>query len=147
MVVDYIDHHRDRVVEGRPLGVEPICAVLREAGVQVAPSTYYATKNRVPSARAVRDAQLTEEITTVHQDNLGVYGARKVHAELVRQGTRVAWCTVERLMRAEGLRGIRREKTRRTTLTEGADTPPPLDKVDRQFVAAAPNQLWVADLT
>jgi putative transposase len=147
VVVDYIDHHRDRVVEGRPLGVEPICAVLREAGVQVAPSTYYATKNRVPSARAVRDAQLSEEITTVHQDNLGVYGARKVHAELVRQGTRVARCTVERLMRAEGLRGIPREKTRRTTLTEGAETPPPQDKVDRQFVAAAPNQLWVADLT
>ncbi len=79
MVVDYIDHHRDRVVEGRPLGVEPICAVLREAGVQVAPSTYYDTKNRVPSARAVRDAQLTGEITTVHKDNLGVYGARKVY--------------------------------------------------------------------
>lgn len=147
MVVDYIDHHRDRVVEGRPLGVEPICEVLRDAGVQIAPSTYYATKNRVPSARAVRDAQLIEEITTVHKANLEVYGARKVHAELVRQGTRVARCTVERLMRAEGLRGIRREKTRRTTLTEGADTPPPLDKVDRQFVAAAPNQLWVADLT
>ena len=113
----------------------------------IVPSTYYATKNRAPSDRAVRDAQLTEEITTVHQDNLGVYGARKVHAELVRQGTSVARCTVERLMRAEGLRGIPREKTHRTTHTEGADTPPPQDKVDRQFAAAAPNQLWVADLT
>jgi hypothetical protein len=72
VVVDYIDAHRDRVVEGRPLGVEPICEVLRDAGVQIAPSTYYATRNSVPSARAVRDAQLTREIRTVHKANLGV---------------------------------------------------------------------------
>ena len=63
VVVDYIDAHRDRVVEGRKLGVEPICAVLREAGVQIAPSTYYATKNHTPSAREQRDAELTKEIT------------------------------------------------------------------------------------
>jgi transposase InsO family protein len=147
VLVDYIDAHRDRVVEGRRLGVEPICTVLKDAGVQIAPSTYYAAKNRVPSARAVRDAELTEEIKTVHTENLGVYGARKVHAELVRKGHRVARCTVERLMRAEGLRGIPREKTRKTTHGDGAETPRPLDLVDRQFVAEAPNQLWVADLT
>lgn len=147
MVVAYIDAHRDRVVEGRKLGVEPICAVLKEAGVQIAPSTYYAAKNRVPSARAVRDAELIEEIKAVHAENLGVYGARKVHAELRRQGVNVARCTVERLMRAEGLRGIPREKTRRTTVSHGAQTERPADLVKRKFVATAPNQLWVADLT
>ena len=106
MVVDYIDAHRDRIVEGRRLGVEPICRTLREAGVQIAPSTYYANKHHTPSARTVRDAELVKEIRTVHAKNLGVYGARKVHAELQRQGQQVARCTVERLMRAEGLRGI-----------------------------------------
>lgn len=147
MAVAYIDAHKDRVVEGRRLGVEPICAVLKDAGVQIAPSTYYAHRHRQPSARAVRDAELVKEIQKVHQANLGVYGARKVHAELRRNGTRVARCTVERLMRAEGLRGIRREKTRRTTLAEGAETPRPTDLVEREFIARAPNQLWVADLT
>jgi transposase InsO family protein len=147
VLVDYIDQHRDRVVEGRNLGVEPICAVLKDAGVQIAPSTYYAARSRVASARAVRDAELTEEIKTVHAENLGVYGARKVHAELRRKGIEVARCTVERLMQREGLRGIRREKTRKTTRSDGAETPRPLDLVERQFVAEAPNQLWVADLT
>lgn len=147
MIVDYIDTHRGRLVEGRKLGVEPICAVLRDAGVQIAPSTYYAIKNHTPSARALRDAELTEEITRVHTDNLGVYGARKVWHELTREGLIVARCTVERLMRAAGLRGIPREKTRKTTIGDGAETPRPADKVNRQFVATAPNQLWVADLT
>ena len=143
----YIDAHKDRVVDGHRLGVEPICEVLKDAGVPIAPSSYYAHRNRQPSARAVRDAELIEEIKEVHTDNLGVYGARKVHAELRRKGTHVARCTVERLMRAEGLRGIRREKTRKTTVGDGAETPRPADLVDREFVADAPNQLWVADLT
>ncbi len=151
MVVDYIDAHRDRVVEGRPLGVEPICEVLTESGVRIAPSTYYAARNRQPSARAVRDAELLTEITTVHSENLGVYGARKIHAALNRRRQdrqdRVARCTVERLMRAAGLRGIAREKTRKTTIADGAETPRPLDRVQRQFVATCPNRLWVADLT
>ena len=64
MVVDYIDTHRDRIVEGRALGVEPICRVLRDAGVQIAPSTYYAAKQHTPSARALRDQELTKEILT-----------------------------------------------------------------------------------
>ncbi|WP_121259019.1 IS3 family transposase, partial [Nocardioides ferulae] len=111
------------------------------------PSGYYATKTRKPSARAIRDAELVKEIKTVHKANLGVYGARKVHAELNRKGVQVARCTVERLMRHEGLRGISREKTRKTTHAEGGETPRPEDRVERQFVATAPNQLWVADLT
>ncbi|MQB02134.1 MAG: IS3 family transposase [Actinobacteria bacterium] len=147
VVVEYIDAHRDRFVEGSKLGVEPVCRVLRDAGVQIAPSTYYAHQNHVPSPRAARDAELVEEIREVHKDNLGVYGARKVHAELNRKGTAVARCTVERLMRAEGLRGIPREKTRRTTIGDGAQTPQPADRVERDFTADAPNRLWVADLT
>jgi putative transposase len=146
VVVDYIDAHRDRVVEGKKLGVEPICEVLRDAGVQIAPSTYYAAKTRLPSARAVRDAELVEDIKIAHRANLGVYGARKIHAELNREGIAVARCTVERLMRA-GLRGIPREKTGKTTISGGAQAERPEDLVKRKFVATEPNQLWVADLT
>jgi putative transposase len=141
VLVSYIDQHRDR------FGVEPICEVLAVAGIKIAPSTYYAAKSRPPSARAVRDAELVAAIRRLHKDNLEVYGARKIHAELIRKDIKVARCTVERLMRAEGLRGITREKTRKTTQTEGAQTPRPADLVQRQFVADAPNQLWVADLT
>ena len=135
------------MVDGREIGVEPICAVLRNAGLQIAPSSYYAAKTRPPSARAIRDAELVTDIKVAHKANLGVYGARKIHAELNRQAVRVARCTVERLMRAEGLRGIPREKTRKTTIGDGAETERPEDLVDRKFVATAPNQLWVADLT
>ena len=140
MLVDYIDQHRDR------FGVEPICTVLKDAGVQVAPSTYYAARQRRPSARSVRDAALVEDIKVAHKANLGVYGARKIHAELNREGISVARCTVERLMRAEGLRGIPREKTRKTTIGDGAETERPEDLADRKFVATAPNELWVADI-
>ena len=114
MLVDYIDQHRGR------FGVEPICAVLKDAGVKIAPSTYYAAKTRPPSSRAVRDAELNVDIKAAHKANLGVYGVRKIHAELNRSDVKVARCTVERLMRAEGLRGIPREKTRKTTLGDGA---------------------------
>jgi len=147
VVVEYIDAHRGRIVEGKELGVEPICEVLRDAGVQIAASTYYAARTRPASARAVRDAELVEDIKIAHKANLGVYGARKIHAELNREGITVARCTVERLMRAQGLRGIPREKTRKTTVSGGAQTERPEDLVKRKFVATAPNQLWVADLT
>jgi transposase InsO family protein len=147
VIVAYIDENRERVVEGRRLGVEPIIDSLSKAGVEIAPSTYYASKTRPLSARAVRDAELVEDIKVVHKANLGVYGVRKVHAALNREGISVARCTVERLMRAEGLQGISREKGRRTTIGEGAETERPEDLVKRKFVASAPNQLWVADLT
>jgi transposase InsO family protein len=87
----------------------------------------------------VRDAELVEDIKVAHKANLGVYGARKIHAELNREGVKVARCTVERLMRAEGLRGIPREKTRKTTIGDGAETERPEDLVKRKFVATAPN--------
>jgi putative transposase len=100
LVIDYIDAHRDE------FGVEPICDVLAEAGVQIAPSSYYAAKTHTPSARALRDEQLRAEITRVFDANYGVYGADKVWAQLNREGIAVARCTVERLMRELGLRGV-----------------------------------------
>jgi len=82
----------------------------------------------------------------VHEDNYGVYGTRKVHAEMVRRGHRVARCTVARLMAAAGLRGLSRAKGPRTTVPgTGPDTRP--DLVQRAFKATAPDQLWVADVS
>jgi len=140
VLVEYIDEHRDR------FGVEPICTVLTSAGTQIAPSTYYAAKNRAPSARAVSDAATMEAIAKIHAENYGVYGIRKVHAELRRQGHAVARCTTHRLMRQAGLRGVSRHKGPRTTIPgRGPDARP--DLVQRAFTAAAPDQLWVADIT
>ena len=140
MIVAYIDAHRDK------LGVEPICRVLTAAGTQIAPSTYYAAKTRAPSARSVSDAATTALIERIHESNYGVYGARKVHAQLRRDGHPVARCTVERLMRAAGLRGINRAKGPRTTIAGvGPDGRP--DLVERAFRADAPDRLWVADIT
>jgi putative transposase len=123
-------------------GVEPICRVL-----QVAPATYYAASTRPPSARQVRDEETRLAIQRVWTEHRGVYGADKVWAQLNREGERVARCTVERLMRALGLRGVVRGK-RSVRTTFGDETAErPTDLVARQFRAAAPNCLWVADLT
>ena len=96
------------------------------------------------------DAALAPHVARVHRENYGVYGADKVWAALNRERasggeSRVARCTVERLMRAQGLRGAVRGKTARTT-TPGESSLRPADLVDRQFHAPAPNRLWVADL-
>jgi putative transposase len=134
--VRFITEHKAR------WGVEPICRVL-----QLAPSSYYAAGRRPPSARQQRDAQLQAAIRRVWDEHHQVYGADKVWAQLNREGTRVARCTVERLMRGLGLRGVvRGEKSVRTTLGEEASQRP-ADLVARQFRAAAPDRLWVADLT
>jgi putative transposase len=123
-------------------GVEPICRVL-----QVAPSSYYAAISRPPSARRQRDAGLRVAIQRVWDEHRQVYGADKVWAPLNREGTRVARCTVERLMRELGLRGVVRGKASvRTTVGDNASDRP-RDLVARQFRAPAPNRLWVADLT
>jgi putative transposase len=134
-MIAYIDEHKDE------FGVEPICSEL-----PIAPSTYYAARDRPPSARAVKDEQTVTEISRVHKANYGVYGARKVHAELNREGHPVARCTVERLMRREGLRGVLRDKSPRTT-KPAPETDRPADLVERLFTASAPDQLWVADIT
>jgi putative transposase len=81
-------------------GVEPICRVLSEHGCKIATSTHYAAKKRSPSAWAVRDAYLDEQIQRIHADNYGVYGARKVWRQLHREGHQVARCTVEQHMKA-----------------------------------------------
>ena len=141
MLVDYIDQHRDQ------FGVEPICTVLKDAGVQIAPSTYYAARKRPPSARAVRDAELVEDIRAAHKANLGVYGARKIWLQLHREGVRVARCTVERLMREMGLRGATRGGTFKVTTHAVDGQERPADLVDRDFSASRPNELWVSDLT
>ena len=127
-------------------GIEPICRVLSEHGCAIAPSTYYDTVGRPPSARAVRDEQLKAAITAVHQDNYGVYGARKVWLALNREGVAVARCTVERLMRELGLAGARRGKPKRTTVPDPAAARP-ADLVQRRFSPPAPDRLWVADFT
>jgi putative transposase len=138
--VKFISEHKNR------FGVEPICRVLTQHGWPIAPSTYYDAARRAPSARAVRDEQLKAAISRVHQDNYGVYGARKVWLQLNREGTPVARCTVERLMRELGLAGARRGKRVRTTVP-AADAARPADLVRRQFSPAAPDRLWVADFT
>lgn len=134
-MITYIDKHRD------VFGVEPICRVL-----QFAPRTYYAAKARPPSRRALRDEELKPEIARVHRDNFAVYGVDKVWAQLNREGVRVARCTVARLMRELGLRGVVRGKPKCTTIP-GDEADRPRDLVERNFVASAPNRLWVADLT
>jgi putative transposase len=134
--VSFIRAHQER------WGIEPICKALR-----IAPSTYYAATSRPPSARSVHDAELKTAIRRVWDEHRQVYGADKVWAQLNREGTRVARCTVERLMRDLGLRGVVRGRTSvRTTLSDET-TNRPADLVARQFRAAAPNRLWVADLT
>ena len=100
----FIDAHRTT------FGVEPMCRVLSEHGLHVAPSTYYAAKTRPPSARAVRDAEVLVEIRRVWSERRKgrrLYGARKVWNELRREGIVVARCTVERLMRTNGIVGAR----------------------------------------
>jgi putative transposase len=139
--VAFIDAHRDR------FGVEPICRVLTGHGCKIAPNTYYVARKRPPSARAVRDAELVVEIERVYDENLFVYGADKVWAQLNRENIRVARCTVERLMRAQGLQGARRGKVFTVTTTSDDRQQRPADLVERQFRAPAPNRLWVADLT
>jgi transposase InsO family protein len=139
-MVRFIDEHR------AAYGVEPICRVL-----PIAPSTYYAlkAKERDPSlrsARAQRDAELRVEIAHVREENYHAYGAHKTWKELNRQKVSVARCTVERLMREMGLRGVVRGKTFKTTLGDGTQQRP-ADLVDRKFTATRPNELWVSDLT
>ena len=127
-------------------GVEPICRVL-----PIAPSTYHehAAQRRDPSRlseRAKQDEVLKIEVKRVFDSNFGVYGVRKVWWQLQREGLQVARCTVERLMRKMGLKGVIRGKPVRTTISDRAAVCP-LDRVHRQFHAPAPNLLWLSDFT
>jgi putative transposase len=131
----YIDEQRAR------WGVEPICRTLA-----IAPSSYYAAKTRPPSARAVRDEALSNQISRIHAEHFSVYGVRKAWRVLRREGISVGRDQVGRLMRTLGLAGATRTKRIRTT-RPGPVSARPADLVERVFSAAAPNRLWVADLT
>lgn len=133
-----MDTHRDR------FGVEPICQV-----IDFAVSTYYAAKKRItsPSRRTLQDAELVPLIRAAWEDSRRLYGARKIWKQLRRQGVRVARCTVERLMRAEGLIGAVAARSRPRTTIPGDAASRPRDLVERDFRAPAPNQLWVTDIT
>jgi len=131
----YIEAHRVAY------GVEPICRTL-----QVAPSSYYAAQVRPPSARSLRDAQLSADIARVHAANFGVYGVRKLWRTLRREGSATGRDRVGRLMAALGLAGVSRAKSIRTTKPAPVGGRP-ADLVERVFSAPAPNRLWVADLT
>ena len=139
-MVDFIDQHRDEH------GVEPICKEL-----PIAPSTYRRCKalERQPekrSERTRRDDQLCHDIQRVWEESDRNYGARKVWKQLGRESISAARCTVERLMKHLGLQGVRRGRRCITTIPDDA-AHKPLDWVQRQFTAARPNQLWVADIT
>jgi putative transposase len=141
-VIRFIDEHKHRRSGALRWGIEPIAKVLG-----IAPSTYHAAKNREPSARSIRDAELKPEILRVWEQNLSVYGADKIWDQLNKDDIRVARCTVERLMKDLGLEGCRRGRVFVRT-TEGDETlERPADLVQRDFRASAPNRLWVADLT
>ncbi|EIJ2685328.1 IS3 family transposase, partial [Escherichia coli] len=126
-------------------GVGPLCSELH-----IAPSTYYHCQQQrhhpdKRSARAQRDDWLKKEIQRVYDENHKVYGVRKVWRQLLREGIRVARCTVARLMAVMGLAGVLRGKKVRTTISRKAVVAG--DRVNRQFVAERPDQLWVADST
>jgi putative transposase len=134
----FIDAHRDQY------GVESICKLL-----PIAPSTYYEHKARQRDPRRIpprlqRDAERRGSIRRVWQESFRVYGARKVWKQLNREAIPVARCTVERLMRQEGLRGVVRGRRTSTTIADDLQQKP-LDRDQRRFVASRPDQLWVSD--
>jgi putative transposase len=133
-------------MRARGFRVESVCRVLSEHGVQVAPRTYRNWKTSMPSARTVHDAHLTDALRATVGTPEGMYGRRKMTAYLRRQGHRVARCTVDRLMRDEGLSGVVRGRWHRTTIP-GKDARRAPDLLDRDFTAAAPNRKWVTDFT
>ena len=139
-MIAFIEDHRN------DFGVEPICRVL-----PIAPSTFYvrAAIERTPdlaSGRARRDAMDKADIKRVFDGSRSRYGTRKIWHALRREGRNIARCTVERLMKAMGIQGVVRGKKVITT-NPGASQPCPDDKVNREFVAQMPNQLWVSDFT
>lgn len=138
MIVAFVDEHRDE------FGVEPICKIL-----QVAPSTYYAAKARqlTPSARAVRDAVMTQILMALWVANRKVYGAHKLWKAARRAGHEVGRDQVARLMRTMGIEGISRRRRKVITTVADPDAVRAPDLVNRNFTADAPNRLWVTDLT
>jgi putative transposase len=135
-VTRYVEERRDA------FGVEPIC---RAIGVAV--STYYARRFRRPSRRALADRELVRQIHAAREGYRRVYGVRKTWRELHRRGVETGRDRVARLMRQEGLEGVRRGKKKRTTIPDEAAIERARDLLQRDFTATRPNQKWVADLT
>ena len=148
MICAFIDAHRDK------FGVAPVCRTLSEHGVPIAPRTYWARVSAAPSRRALWDAAITEILAGIYEgDERGrrppesLYGTVKMWAHLNRQGIPVARCTVERIKREHGWRGVTRGRRRvRTTVSDPAHSRAP-DLVRRRFSAGRPGQLHVADFT
>ena len=131
----FVDTYRDR------FGVEPMC---RE--IEASASAYRARKTRPPSTRAIRDEFLLAQIRRVHADSAGIYGQLKIWDELNDEGISVARCTVERLMRRNGIAGCRNGKVQRTTLP-GLSPVAADDLVRRDFTAERPDAVWLSDFT
>jgi putative transposase len=147
LIGQFITEHREE------FGVAPVCRALTELGVPIAPRTYWAWLSRAPSRRAMWDAAITEILAGVYEpDQYGrrppesLYGSLKMWAHLRRQGIPVARCTVERLMRVNGWRGITRTRAVRTTVADPSHPRAP-DLLDRDFTADRPDEKWVADFT
>jgi putative transposase len=147
VICQFIDAQKSR------FGVVPICRALSGHGVQIAPRTYWASRSRPPSRRALWDTVVTEVLAGIYEPGErgrrppeALYGSLKMWAHLQRQGIPVARCTVERLMRDNGWRGTTRARTDRTTVPRSGDQRAP-DLVNRQFTASWPDQLHVADFT
>jgi putative transposase len=156
-VIAFITEHKDHSVTGLDggaglrWGVEPMCAVLSEHGIKIAPATYYEWVDRQPTRRELRDEQVTELIRAEREHpKTGKFasglGSRKMWIRLRGKGHDVARCSVERLMRANGWEGAAYGSKHRTTIADEAHERFP-DLVDRRFNPARPNRLWVADFT
>lgn len=147
MICEFIQSHRDR------FGVVPICRVLTEHGVKIAPRTFHAWATQPPSKRSLWDAAITEILAGIYLPGAegrrspeSLYGATKMWAHLNRQGVPVAKSTIEHLMRVNGWQGVRRVKEVRTTIPD-PDAVRPADLLKRQFHVVAPNLIVVADFT
>ena len=142
MIVAYIDAHRGR------FGVEPICRVLSEHGVQIAPSTYYAALKCPVSPAELADAYLTDAVVSLFRANRSVYGVRKCWHEMRRAGHRVGRDQVARLMRIAGITGAVRGRHHTTTTTPAPSAVRHPDLIDRAWATPTrPDQWWVADFT
>lgn len=137
----FVAANKDDVVEGRKLGAWLICKIL-----QGAPSTYYAARNRAPSARTLSDAILSGELYSLWEKNRRVYGVRKLWKAARRAGLSIGRDQTARLMRSLGIEGVKRSKRVKTTTPDPTAVRHP-DLVKRDFTATEPNQLWVTDLT
>src|SRR5215212_6698431 len=140
MIVDYIDSHRER------FGVEPVCAVLAEAGISIAPSTYYARSKTPLTDVELDEAYLANQLRSLWQNNWGVYGARKLWHAARRAGHDIGRDQVARLMKITGISGVLRGKHRTITTRRDDAAPRHPDLVKRGWAAPTGiDQLWVAD--